>query len=178
VSWDGAENEICVSCTFGKGTLNPSPDYVTFSFQNGGMNAVRNIHFLDSKFVGGATRDSTDLRPIDTSNWPGYAEYFIDWTVTLVISDQTGKAVPGVDVSVTDALGNAAYQGKTDQEGKVAASLTEFRSFNTPTNVIKELHTPHTVVISKAGCFSESPKFPLQVTETTSYPIKVTCSSN
>lgn len=152
VSWSGAQNEICVSCSFGKGTVNPSGDYVTFSFENGGTNPVEDIHFVDPKFTGGAAKDSTNMRPIDASNWPGPAEYFIDWTVKLTIADQNGRLLLGATVSITDRLGNEVYSGQTDADGAITTVLTEFRMHNTATKVEKELRTPHSLKVVKEGC--------------------------
>jgi hypothetical protein len=178
VSWDGAQNETCISCTFGKGTSNPSSSYVTFSFQNGGNNVVRNIHFQDSKFLGSAKKDSTDMRPMDISNWPGYSEYFIDWTFTLIVRDQQGKPVAGTDVLITDALGQAAYQGKTSLEGRISVPLTEFRMHNSPTQVLAERHTPYRVDITKKGCTVAPASFSIDVREPTSHSAGIICQSS
>jgi len=152
VSWDGAENEVCVSCLFGKGTANPSANYVTFSFENGGTNPVRNIHFVDPKFTGGAAKDSTNMRPIVASNWPGPAEYFIDWTVKLTVVDQNGASLAGATVAITDRLGNKIYSAQTSVDGAIATVLTEFRIYNTGTKVEKELRTPHSLKVVREGC--------------------------
>lgn len=176
VNWDGAQNEICIACTFGKGT-NASSRYATFSFQNGGTLPVKNIHFVDPKFVGGAARDSTDMRPIDPTNWPGPSEYFIDWTFRLQVDDQHGSGVAGAAVSLADALGNIAYEGKTGADGKLAIPLNEFRMYNTPTRVVRELHTPYTVDIRKTGCMVPGPKFSVEIKEPTSRTVRVTCDS-
>jgi hypothetical protein len=175
VDWDGAQNEICMSCTFGKGVSNPDPKYVTFSFQNGGKILAKNIHFQDPKFLPGAAKDSTNLRPIDESNWPGFAEYFIDWTVTLLLQDQQSKPVQGADVSITDALGNSAFKGKTDQLGKISLPLTEFRMYNTATHVIQEPHTPYQIMVSMQNCTVDASATSLDVREATSRIVGLNC---
>jgi hypothetical protein len=177
VNWDGAQNELCVSCTFGKGTANPSPKYVTFSFQNGGNIPVKNIHFQDPVFVGGAAKDNTDMRAINAVDGPGYGEYFIDWTFTLLVEDSDGTPARGATVSITDAAGRAAYQGVTNQEGRVALPLTEFRMYNTASRVVRERHTPYKVSITEKGC-NDAPSFAIDVKEPTFHTAKLTCASN
>jgi hypothetical protein len=176
VNWDGAQNELCISCTFGKGAANPSPNYVTFSFQNGGNIPVKNVHFRDSVFVGGAARDSTDMRPINAVDGPGYGEYFIDWTFTLRVEDSDGKPMPGAAVSITDAVGRTAYQGATNQEGQVALPLTELRMYNTASRVVRECHTPYKVSVAQKGCV-DAPSFAIDVKEPTSHTAKLACPS-
>ncbi len=179
VSWDGAQNETCISCTFVKGTANPSPNYVTFSFQNGGNKVVHNIHFQDSKFLGGAKKESTDMRPIlSNGDWPGPSEYFVDWTVTLFVQDQLRRPVPAADISIRDALGHAAYQGKTNQTGNVSVPLTEFRIYNTSTQVRQEFHTPYIVTISKKGCSVRHPTLFIEVKEKIFQKVELSCESN
>jgi hypothetical protein len=174
-NWDGAENESCVDCTFGKGAAHPSPNYVTFSFENGGKIPVQNIHFQDSKFVGGAKKDSTDMKPIlANQDWPGPAEYFIDWTFTLLVQDPNEKPMPGAAVSIMDSAGHTAFQGVTSQEGKIAVPLTEFRMYNTSSRVVKEQHTPYRVTIKQQGC-GDSPSFFIDLKEPTSHTAKLAC---
>jgi hypothetical protein len=152
VSWDGAESELCESCSFGKGTANPSADYVTFSFENGGTNPVKNIHFIDPKFTGGAAKDSTNMRRIDASNWPGPAEYYIDWTLKLTVVAQNGELVEDAAVAITDRVGNRVYSGQTGPDGSVVTILTEFRMYNTAEKVGKEFRTPHSLTVTREGC--------------------------
>jgi hypothetical protein len=177
VNWDGAQNELSVGCTFGKGAANPSPSYVTFSFQNRGTIPVKNIHFRDPTFVGGAKKDSTDMRPINSVDGPGYGEYFIDWTFTLLVEDSGGKPVLGAAVSITDATGRAAYQGVTNQEGRVAVPLTEFRMYNTASRVVRERFTPYKVAITQKDC-TDAPSFAIDVKEPTSHTAKLACPSH
>lgn len=177
VNWDGAQNEKCISCTFAKGTENPSPDYVTFSFQNGGLMPVKNIHFLDAKFVDGARKDSTDMKPIlSLGDWPGPSEYFIDWTVTLFVHDSHDVPI-SANISLTDALGHLAFQGSTNAEGKISAPLTEFRTYNSSRQVVRERHSPYRVTISNHACGAVVRNFSIEVTETTSTAIEFRCGS-
>jgi hypothetical protein len=179
VSWDGAQNEICVSCTFGQGNANPSPKYVTFSFHNGGNNVVRNVYFQDSKFMGGAKKDSTDMKPIlSNGDWPGPSEYSIEWTVTLSVHDQLQRPVPGADVSFRDALNHLAYQGKTNQAGTISVALMEFRIYNTYSQVLQEFHTPYSVSIDKKGCSATPSTSSIEVKEKIFPQIGIFCGSN
>jgi hypothetical protein len=179
VNWDGAQNELCISCTFGKGTANPSPDYVTFSFQNGGKIPVRNIHFQDPKFLDGARKDSTDMKPVlANQDWPGPSEYFVDWTFTLSVDDQHQKSVAGAEISIRDALGRSVYQGKTNLEGRIAVPLTEFRMYNTASQVLQERHNPYQVTVAGRRCGAPAISLPIEVTETTVRTVDIACKSN
>jgi len=178
VGWDGAQNEICLSCTLERGDQNSSPNYVTFSFQNGGKNPVQNVHFRDTRFLGGAKKDSNNLRPIDSENWPGYVEYYIDWTLTLRIHGQSRDSVSGVQVAITDASGDAAYRGETDSQGKIVVSLTEFRIYNTYTHVIQETRTPYRVELAKQGCTAETSSFYIDIKETLFYDTEIKCEGH
>jgi hypothetical protein len=176
VNWDGAQNEICLSCTLGKGTYNPDPNYVTFSFQNGGSNPARNLHFRDTKFIGDARKDSFNMRPIDPSNWPGYAEYYIDWTITLSVRNEAGEAVRNADIAIWNLLGKLVYQGQSDVHGSVSTVLTEFKIYNTTTRVINESHTPHRIRISHKDC--QSVDSSIDVTGSISPTIQIACASH
>ena len=176
--WDGGRNLLFRECRFAKGG-NAAPDYVTFSFRNGKDMPVSNIRFVDSVFEKGAQKESTDMKPIlSNGDWPGSSEYFIDWTVTLFVQDQTQRPVPGADVSIRDALGHLAYQGKTNQAGDISVPLTEFRMHNTPTQVLKEFHTPYRVSISKKGCSVTPPTLLIEVRGKVSQKVGISCGSN
>lgn len=176
VDWDGAQNEICLSCTFGKGNGNPSSKYVTFSFQNGGTNPVKAIHFRDAKFENDAGKNSTDMKPIlSNGDWPGSSEYFIDWTVTILVQDSRHGPTAGATVTLTDALGHIAYQSKTDKDGKLSTPLNEFRMYNTSTQVVKETHAPYQATVSKSGCKASPPNVSIELTETTHRTVEINC---
>jgi hypothetical protein len=175
--WDGGQNLLFRECTFAKGK-DAGPDYVTFSFRNGKDMPVSNIRFVDSIFENGAQKDSTDMQPIlSNGDWPGPSEYFIDWTVTLTVEDQQRGKVSGADISLTDALGHLAFQGKTDKEGKMSIALTELRVYNTTTKVVQERRTPYRVSVAKRGCTLVSPKSDIEVTERTSQTVEIACGS-
>jgi hypothetical protein len=173
--WDGGQNLLFRECTFAKGEN--APDYATFSFRNGKDMPVSNIRFVDSVFENGAQKDSTDMKPIlSNGDWPGPSEYFIDWTVTLTVQDQQQK-ISGANISLTDVLGYVAYQGKTDQEGKISIALTELRVYNTATSVVRERRTPYRVNVVKQGCTLISPQSGIEVTERTSRTVEIACGS-
>jgi hypothetical protein len=176
--WDGGRNLLFRECTFAKGKKAAS-DFVTFSFRNGKDLPVSNIRFVDSVFENGAKKESTNMKPIlSNGDWPGSAEYFIDWSLTLFVHDQLQRPVPGSDVLIIDALGHVAYQGNTNQEGKISVPLTEFRIYNTPSQVLQEIHTPYRVNITKKGCTAAPASFSIDVREPTSHSAGITCQSN
>jgi hypothetical protein len=175
VYWDGAENETCTSCSFAKGSTNPSSNYVTFSFENGGKIPARNIHFVDSTFTNGARKDSTNMRPIETDNWPGPAEYFIDWSFKLTVVDQNNKSVRDATVKIVDVLNNEVYVAKTGADGSVSTVLTEFRMYNTPLKVKEEMKTPYMLKISKPACNLDTTTAGIQVIAPTVQTVRVNC---
>jgi hypothetical protein len=175
--WDGGANLIFRNCIFGKGA-NPTLDYVTFSFKNGGKVPVTNIHFIDSVFQNGAARDSTDMKPIlSADDWPGPAEYFIDWSVELFLQDQELKPVIGVSVNIEDALGQSVFHGLSDKDGRVSMTLTELKIYNTVSDVKKEIDNPYTVSMYKEGCETDFKRSVLSVGQPTVESISLTCSS-
>jgi hypothetical protein len=173
--WAGGQNLTFRDCTFIKGT-NPAPDFVTFSFRNGGKEPVTNVHFIDSIFEKGAAKDNTNMKPILSSgDWPGPAEYFIDWTLKLTAEDQNGRPVGGADVQIKDAFQILAFRGTTNKEGKISAVLTEFRKYNTPSAVYKEGHTPHSLLIVKAGCRQDPSSTLISMTQTADRTVSMDC---
>lgn len=175
--WDGGQNLVFRECVFGKGS-NPAPNFVTFSFRNGATIAVKNVHFVDSKFQNGAAKDSTNMnRILVNGDWPGPAEYFIDWTLRLTVQDQNHRTVPAATVEIKDAMQNSVYRGTTDTDGKASAVLTEFRMFNDAAAVHKEKHAPYLISIHKAGCQSSPTDFLMSMTQTTDKIVQLRCSS-
>jgi hypothetical protein len=156
VDWMGASGLTCKKCTFAKGS-NPAPNYATFAFSNGGDYPAKDLRFIDCSFENGASKDSFDMRPINAKNWPGPEEYYIDWTLNLKVTDRSARPLSGVTVTIVDSFSKEAFSGRTDSNGSVAAELTEFRRFNTTANVMKEMHTPHTVKLQKDGCATPEP---------------------
>jgi hypothetical protein len=173
--WDGGQNLVFRDCTFGKGS-NPAADFVTFAFRNGGNVPVRNIHFVDSIFENGARANSTNMtRTMAEGDWPGPAEYFVDWTLRLTVADQKGNGIRDAAVEIKDAFGKVAFRGTTDREGKISAVLTEFRIYNDPSDVHKENHTPHSLRIGKAGCRPAASDILISMTEKRDQTIQIDC---
>jgi hypothetical protein len=150
--WDGGSNLTFRNCVFVKGQ-NPAADYKTFSFRNGGTVSVTNIHFIDSVFENGAAKDSNDMRPINSAgDWPGPAEYFVDWSAELTIENQDRSPLNGVAVEIRTALGRRIFQGVSDAEGKIFIVLTEVKVYNTTSEVRQEAHSPYSLDLQKEGC--------------------------
>jgi hypothetical protein len=105
---------------------------------------------IDTTFIGGAAKDSTDLTAISAN--AAYGEYYIDWTYTLTVQNATGSPLPGAAVTIVDALGATAFTGTTDANGQVSVVLNEFHMFSTAAGVTKEMHTPHVVSAIGTGC--------------------------
>jgi len=173
VDWDGAAPLTCISCTLGSGA---TPEkYRTFSFSNGGVPVkAGGLHFQDTSFTGLASKTSTNMQAQDENH--RFAEYWIDWTYTLSVQDQTGKPVSGAAVRITNALGESVYSGTTNHEGKISAVLSEFRMYNTPTEVKTERQTPHHVDILKKGCQQDLKSSVVSVTQTTTQTVQVACA--
>jgi hypothetical protein len=154
--WDGGQNIVFRECRFVRGA-NPAAEFVTFSFRNGKDQKVSGIRFIDGLFESGANPFSTDMKPIGSNgDWPGSAEYFIDWTLTVRVRNSQEKPISGADVAVSDVSGHLVFQGATSQEGTVSIPLTERRVYNTATSVVRESRTPHRVEIRKKGCPSQT----------------------
>ena len=175
--WDGGTNIVFRNCVFAKGT-NPAPKYATFSFRNGGSVRVTNIHFIDSVFQKGAAKDDTDMAPIlSAGDWPGPAEYFIDWTVRLSAVNQRNELVAGLAMEIENALGQRVFRGITDHDGRISATLTELKVFNSASQIIKENHSPYSVQVHKEGCRPnpDREQVMFNLTEPTSVSISLNC---
>jgi hypothetical protein len=172
IDWDGGTGLTFQDDTFAKGN-NPAANYATFSFRNAGTVPVTGIRFIDCAFLNGATKDTTDMQPVNAQNWPGPSEYFIEWTLVLAVADNKGNTVPGAGVLITDARGARVVKGSTDATGTFSAVLTEFRKFNTPSGVTREMNTPHVITISHDGCATST--FPLTIAGTTRHNVELNC---
>jgi hypothetical protein len=176
--WDGAQNLIFRECHFVKGK-NPSSNFVTFSFRNGQSVPVSNIHFVDSVFENRAGKTSTDMKPLlSEGDWPGPSEYFIDWSLTVSVKDQYERLLLGADVSITDALGKQVYAGRTDRNGSVSTALSEFRMYNTRTEIRQDIYTPYQLTVTKKGCSANPPTVSIEVKEPMSYKATLSCGPN
>jgi hypothetical protein len=174
VDWDGAGPFTCISCTLGSG---PEPsNYTTFYFWNGGTPVTPGgMHFRDTNFTGSASKTST-IMTVPGNNGQT-AEYWIDWTYNLTVEDGAGAAVSGASVSITDALGNNIYSGKTNSSGQVSAVLSELRMHNSGTSAVQEMRTPDAVTISASGCTTLSYSVTVSGTMSDTRSMTGTCSN-
>jgi hypothetical protein len=170
VDWGGAAPFTCLGCTLASG---PNPNsYVTFYFWNGGGPVVPGgLHFQDTRFQGQASKTSTDMT-VPGNNGQS-AEYWIDWTYTLTVQDSSGTPMNGASVAIYDRLNQPVFSGQTNAHGVVSAALSEFRMYSSGGSATQEMHTPHTVVISSAGCANQT--FSTTVQQTTAQTVQFTC---
>ena len=152
VFWDGTTSWTCKQCTFIKGN-NPTPSWVTFSFQNGG-GAADPMYIIDPTFTGGASKDSTDLQIIDTNHQ--MASYLIQWTYNVTIQSLSGAPVAGAVVTVKDALNNIVCSGAPNTNGVFSCIVTEERWHNDGAGVHQENHNPQAITISATGCTTDT----------------------
>jgi hypothetical protein len=170
VDWGGAAPFTCAGCTLASGA-NPS-SYVTFYFWNGGGPVVPGgLHFQDTRFQGQASKTSTDMT-VPGNNGQS-AEYWIDWTYALTVLDSSGTPMNGASVAIYDHLNQPVFSGQTNANGVVSATLSEFRMYSNGGSATQEMHTPHTVVISGAGCANQT--FSTTVQQTTAQTVQFTC---
>lgn len=145
--WDAASGIVWINNTIGIGP-NPS-NWALFQLANA-IAATGNV-MQDPVFVTGASDISTGIQ-LGTVSWAAAEEFFLNWTVTIQVTDANGNPLSGATVSIQDALGNAVFSGTTDASGMVAPVLTQYRRYNsTSAAQVTENHTPHTVTVSKSG---------------------------
>jgi len=171
--WDGGSDLIFQNPVLEKGT-NPAPNYVTFSFQNGGR-AVSNIHIIDAEFRNGAAKLLTDMQPIGAQQWHMSAEYYVDWSLRMTVKDREGKPVRGASVMVDDAQGAQAFSGLTEAGGVVKTVLTEFHVYNTKKGIEKERRAPYSLQIRKSGCTAPAPLI-VNLTKATILSVEMLCN--
>ena len=150
--WDGASGVSFISPTVQKGTTNPSPNFHTFVFRNGGT-PVSNIHFQDVTFGSGTGPTDTDL-PARGGNTQAVSVY-IDWSQTITVTKSSGGAASGATVTFTDALGNH-YVGTTNSSGVVVQAVPQYRLNNDSGANGVENHNPYTRTVSMPGCSSNT----------------------
>lgn len=170
VDWSGIPAAVTlISPVLAKGK-NPV-NFNTFRFQNGEGNVCSGcLHIRDASFQNGASATDVDMSvPVQNGKT---AEYFIDWTYTLMVTNRSNP-VPGADVTIMDALGNAAFTGSTNENGQISAVLTQFRMYSTPSGAKQENRIPHTVTVSAAGCTTLN--YNVTVTDTTSDSRALSC---
>ena len=150
--WDGASGVSFISPTVQKGTTNPSPNFHTFVFRNGGT-PVSNIHFQDVTFGSGTGPTDTDL-PARGGNTQAVSVY-IDWSQTITVTKSSGGAASGATVTFTDALGNH-YVGTTNSSGVVVQAVPQYRLNNDSGANGVENHNPYTRTVSMPGCSTDT----------------------
>ena len=158
-----------ISPTLSKGA-NPV-NFNTFRFWNDGGNVCSGcIHIRDAKFTNGASATDVDMTyPIDY----GYlAEYWIDWTYTLTVTNGSDP-LSGAEVTIQDALGKAAFTGTTNANGQISAVLTQFRMYSGTSAPVQENHTPDSITVSASGCTTLN--YTVTVTGTTADSRTLTC---
>ncbi len=169
VGWEGAQNIVFRGVTFVKGT-NASPDYATFRLAPGSSNPVyrrtsAEIKVIDPIFRNGASADSFKMYPIGFEKWAMPAEYSIQWSFQLAVTQPDGTPFPGVKVDIADDKGHAIASQVTGSDGRLpAVVLTDFRRYNTPQGIEKE--TFSYVVTMAAG--EKKREFKLRPTAPTS----------
>ncbi|MHC4176246.1 MAG: hypothetical protein ACYSWU_01995 [Planctomycetota bacterium] len=94
--------------------------------------------FVDSRFAGGASPE--DVRFHGTAR----REFCVGWTLSL-------KTAPGAEVVITDTRGKEVFRGEADEKGRCRAPLMHY--LHTPEG--KTIRTPHKVMVSRGGRFSE-----------------------
>ena len=146
--WDGASGVIFISPTFLKGTTNPSPDFHTFVFRNGGA-PVSNIFIQDATFQAGTTPTDIDL-PAQSGNNQSSSLY-ITWSQTITVSKASGGAAAGAAVSFVDALGNN-YSSTTNSQGVAVVVVTQYRLNNGSGANGVENRNPFQRTVSMTGC--------------------------
>lgn len=170
VDWQGLPAEVTlISPTLVKGT-NPI-HFNTFRFQNGGGNVCSGcLHVRDATFQNGASPADADMSvPAQDGKT---AEYFIDWTYTLTVTNGISP-LSGASVTIQDALGNTAFSGTTNTSGQISAVLTQLRMYSNTSGAAQENRSPFAVSVSAASCTTLS--YTLALTATTTDNRTVSC---
>jgi hypothetical protein len=150
--WDGASGVTFASPTFLKGTTNPSPNFHTFVFRNGGT-LVSNIHVQDATFGSGTSATDADLPAQGGNNQA--ASLFIDWSQTITVNRSGGGAAAGATVTFTDTQGKS-YTGTANGSGVAVVVVPQFRLNNDSGANGIENHNPFSRSVSLSGCTTNS----------------------
>jgi hypothetical protein len=152
--WSDAANVLFRRNIFRKGS-NPSPSYVTFFFDNN--RPVSNIVIEDGVFENGASHTQAMMRQVGSPSWAGPSEYYVAWTLNLIVVGSDGQPKGGADVTIQDASGMHVFSGTTDSNGRIETSLFEYRAFNsTEAPYNQEAMTPHLLTVSDGRTVTES----------------------
>lgn len=143
VDWDGASDVLLKGNTIAKGS-NPSAQYVTVNFGNGGTTPSLGNILRDSTYQNGADDSSYRVRS-------AAYEYIVQWSLQVTVTDAHGTPLSGANVSLVNTLGTTAFTGVTDAAGVVSAPLGEYRRYNVSGVNYVESFNPYTLSISKSG---------------------------
>lgn len=116
--------------------------------------------FINNKFENGAAIESIDLE----FNGSGKKEIAVGWYLDISVTDESGEAVNGVNVTIKDNLGTVVFEGATDEKGGVRAEVVEYLLTNHLEKTRSGDHvrgiknggtrvnrTPHAVIVLKEG---------------------------
>ena len=169
--WDGAYNLTFINPTFNKGTTFPSSPW-HFAIAMNGYGAVSNVHIRDAIF-GTGVDPRNNIIPAQNAGTQAAVSFYIDWTYTVAVTDQSGNPVTGAAVTVTDSLGNQECNTSTGATGVATCVVTQERIHNdTGANQV-ENRNPMAVSASKSGCVTSAVKE--TVSQTMNRTIQLSC---
>jgi parallel beta-helix repeat protein len=169
--WDGAYNVTFINPTFNKGIAFPSSPWY-FAIAGNGFGAVSNVHIRDATF-GAGVDPRNNIIPARNAGTQAAVSFYIDWTYTLVVTDQTGNSVTGARVTVMDSLGNQECNTSTVAAGIATCVVTQERIHNdTGANQVED-RNPMAVSTSKSGCVTNAVKG--TVSQTMNQAIQLSC---
>ncbi|MCZ7644609.1 MAG: right-handed parallel beta-helix repeat-containing protein [Planctomycetota bacterium] len=117
----GAESVTFRRCAFRK--LAPEDKVRMIAYKNYQKGLGKDIRFIDCFFEAGLDTKAYDFPK--GASWSNDGDYAVGWSLELV-ARRAGKALPGVEVVVSDKDGKEAARVKTDAEGKATVELLEF----------------------------------------------------
>jgi hypothetical protein len=169
--WTGAYNLTFINPTFNKGSTFPSSPWY-FAIAGNGFGAVSNLHIRDAKFGAGVDPANSKI-PAQNAGTQAAVSFYIDWTYTAVVTNQSGNPVTGAAVTVTDSLGNQECNTSTGATGVAICVVTQERIHNdTGANQV-ENRNPMAVSASKPGCVTSAVKE--TVSQTMNRAIELSC---
>jgi hypothetical protein len=169
--WTGAYNLTFIHPTFNKGTTFPSSPWY-FAIAGNGYGAVSNVHIRDAIF-GGGVDPRNNIIPTQSAGSQAAVSFYIDWTYTVIVTDQTGNPVIGATVTVMDSLGNQECDTSTGAGGAATCVVTQERIHNdTGANQVED-RNPMAVSTSKSGCVTNAVKG--TISQTMNRGIQLSC---
>jgi hypothetical protein len=169
--WTGAYNLTFINPTFNKGVTFPSSPWY-FAIAGNGFGAVSNVHIRDATF-GAGVDPRNNIIPAQNAGTQAAVSFYIDWTYTVAVTDQTGNPVTGATVTVKDSLGNQECNTSTGATGVATCMVTQERIHNDRGANQIENRNPMAVSTSKLGCVTNAVKE--TVSQTTNRPIQLSC---